>query len=232
MQLLALRDAGPPANDVDRHRLRVVDVALNEAVYSVMESLVPDFDAYGVLRHRVGGRIEGIAPSNAYACRDGDTVVIAGNGDGIFRRFMRVIGRPELAEDPRLNTNSDRWDHRDEIDEAISAWTSARTRPEVLAILVEAGVPSGPISTAADLIDDPQLRARNMVQRFRVDTGDTEPVDVAFPGVVPVLDGSSLPIRHVGPDLGEHTVDVLCGLLGMSAEEIDQCTRPASDDVK
>ncbi|QLL06162.1 CaiB/BaiF CoA transferase family protein [Mycobacterium vicinigordonae] len=223
MQLLARQSAqGSTESPLAKPCFREVDVALNEAVYSVMESLVPDYDAYGVLRNRAGGRIEGIAPSNAYVCLDGDTVVIAGNGDAIFRRFMKVIGRPDLAGDPRLVTNSDRWNYRDELDDAIAAWVSSRRRAEVLACLDDAGVPAGPVYSAADLATDKQLLARNMIQYFEVDTGNAESARVAFPGVVPVLNECSLPIRHVGPELGQDTAEVLSGVLGMSAEEIEQ----------
>ena len=189
---------------------RVVDVALNEAVLSVMESLVPDYLAYGAERERTGGRMEGIAPSNAYECVDG-SVVIAGNGDAIFRRYMAVIGRADLAGRTDLQTNAGRWVARDELDEAIAGWTIERTRDEVLAILGEAGIPAGPINTAADVCRDPQLLARNMIQTFDVDTGDGVNA-VGFPGVVPVIGGASRPIDSVGPDLGEHTDGVLAEL--------------------
>ncbi|MET8983144.1 CoA transferase [Streptomyces sp. NPDC004539] len=191
---------------------RTVDVALNEAVLSMMESLVPDHLAYGVDRQRVGGRLEGIAPSNAYPCADGGSVVIAGNGDAIYKRLMVAAGRADLAADPELASNAGRWTHRDEIDDAIATWTASLTRAEVLALLDAADVPAGPIYTAADICADPQYRARGMIQYFDVDTGAAEPRRVGFPGIVPVLGGTSLPIRSLGPDLGEHTDDVLGGL--------------------
>ncbi|GAA4866434.1 CoA transferase [Saccharopolyspora cebuensis] len=199
---------------------RVIDVALNESVLSMMESLVPDHLAYGVERQRVGGRMEGIAPTNAYPCADGSSVVIAGNADGIFRRFMTTIGRDDLAADDGLGTNAGRWARRDELDAAIGEWTSSLPREAVLAELDAVGVPAGPIYTAADICADEQYRARDMVQHFDVDTGDDEPRRVGFPGIVPVLGGTSLPIRGLGPDLGEHTEEVLTGLLGLSADEL------------
>jgi formyl-CoA transferase len=198
---------------------RVVDVALNEAILSMMESLVPDHLAYGVHRERVGGRMEGIAPSNAYPCADGTSVIIAGNGDGIFRRLMTVIGRPDLGEDPALASNAGRWAQRDRLDEAIGVWTAARPRAQVLAALDAAGVPAGPIYTAADIVQDEQYRARNMIQYLPVDTGDGRR-EVGFPGIVPVIGDVSLPVRSLGPDLGEHTTEVLSELLGMDEEEI------------
>jgi formyl-CoA transferase len=193
-------------------RDRVVDVALYEAVFSMTESLVPDYLAYGVERERVGGRMEGIAPSNAYRCSDGASVVIAGNGDSIFARLMRAIGRPDLAEDAGLSTNAGRWARRDELDVAIEAWTVLRTRDEVLDALDEAAVPAGPIYTAADICADEQYRTRGMVQSLPVDG-----VEVGFPGIVPVLGGTSLPVRSPGPDLGAHTHEVLSEIMRESA---------------
>jgi formyl-CoA transferase len=203
---------------------RVIDVALNESVLSVMESLVPDYLAYGVTRERVGGRMEGIAPSNAYPCADGTNIIVAGNGDAIFQRYMQTIGRPDLAEDPELQTNAGRWRRREELDAAIGQWTSERSRDEALKLLDEAGVPSGPIYTAADICADDQYEARNMIQHFDVDTGEPQRKSVGFPGIVPVIGGTSLSIRNVGPDLGEHTHEVLSSILGLSDEEIGALT--------
>lgn len=200
---------------------RIIDVALNESILSMMESLIPDYLAYGVKRERVGGRMEGIAPSNAYLCNDGNSVIIAGNGDAIFQRYMDTIGRPDLGTDPGLQSNAGRWERRDELDAAIGEWTAQYSREEALKILDTAGVPSGPINTAADICSDEQYAARNMIQQFTVDTGEAEPKQVGFPGIVPVIGGTSLPIRHVGPDLGEHTREVLETLLGKTPEQID-----------
>lgn len=195
---------------------RIIDVALNESILSVMESLVPDYLAYGVKRERVGGRMEGIAPSNAYPCSDGTSIIIAGNGDAIYGRYMQLIGRSDLGADPDLQTNAGRWLRRDELDAAISEWTRRHSRDEALALLDQAGVPSGPIYTAADICADEQYAARNMIQDFDVDTGGERPASVGFPGIVPVIGGASLPIRTVGPDLGEHTDAVLAELLGVN----------------
>ncbi|AWK71247.1 formyl-CoA transferase [Rhodococcus oxybenzonivorans] len=200
---------------------RIIDVALNESILSMMESLIPDYLAYGVKRERVGGRMEGIAPSNAYLCNDGNSIIIAGNGDAIFQRYMDTIGRPDLGADPGLQTNAGRWERRDELDAAIGEWTAQYSREEALKILDTAGVPSGPINTAADICSDEQYAARNMIQQFTVDTGEAEPKQVGFPGIVPVIGGTSLPIRTVGPDLGEHTREVLETLLGKTPEQID-----------
>jgi formyl-CoA transferase len=202
------------AEKADQGGLRLVDVALSEWVLSVTESLIPDHLAFGEQRTRCGGRMPGIAPSDAYACGDGHSVVIAGNEDGVFRRFMQVIGRPDLADDPTLRTNADRWARRDDLDAVISAWTRTHSREHVLAVLDAAGVPAGPIYTAADVCADEQYRHRNMIQYLPVDTGE-ERRHIGSPGIVPVLGQVSAPIRHLGPDLGEHTNEVLAQLLGL-----------------
>ncbi|KZC95179.1 CaiB/BaiF CoA transferase family protein [Clavibacter tessellarius] len=205
----ARRAAGLPPAPLDE---RVVDVALNEAMFSMMESLIPDYQAHGIRRERVGGRMEGIAPSNAYTCADGASIVVAGNADAIFPRLMEVIGRADLAADEDLGTNDRRWLRRDELDAAIGAWTATRTATEALAILDEAGVPSGPIYTAADISSSDQYAARDMIQQFDVDTGGGIIPGVGFPGIVPVLGGRSLPIRTLAPELGQDTEDVLAML--------------------
>jgi formyl-CoA transferase len=200
---------------------RIIDVALNEAMFSMMESLIPDYEAYGVRRERTGGRMEGIAPSNAYVCADGASIVVAGNGDGIYRRYMETIGRPDLGSDPGLQTNAERWARREELDAAIGEWSGRLTAAEALAALDAAGVPAGPIYTAADIVEDEQYAARNMIQKFDVSTGEETLADVGFPGIVPVIGGQSLPIRNLGPDLGENTEEVLGGLLGMDRDQIN-----------
>ncbi|MCF6379740.1 CoA transferase [Nocardioides KLBMP 9356] len=192
------RDAAvAPVTPVQRH----VDVALHEAVFSMMESLIPDYSAFQVLRRRTGGRMEGIAPSNAYECSDDASVVIAGNGDSIFVRLMRTIGRDDLADDADLAGNAGRWARRDELDEAIEDWTRRHPRDEVLRRLDEASVPAGPIYRAADIVEDEQYRARKMVQELPVEM-DGRLRAVAFPGVVPLLGDTSLPVARLGPDLG------------------------------
>ena len=215
LQRANARAAGVPAPSPLTQQ---VDVALHEAIFSMMESLVPDVSAYGVTRVRTGGRMQGIAPSNAYPCSDGD-VVISGNADNLYPRFMRAIGRDDLADDPGLVNNAGRWDRRDELDAAIGAWTSARTWTEALEVLDAAGIPAGPIQTGADIITDPQFVARDMVQTLPVEV-DGDVREVAFPGVVPVLGETSLPVRNVGPDLGADNAYVFGELLGMDEAEI------------
>jgi formyl-CoA transferase len=190
----------------------VVDVALYEAVHSLMESLVPDFDAFGVVRGPSGTGLPGVAPSNTYRCADGKYVVISGNGDGVFRRLMDVIGRPHLATDPRLADNSGRVRHVSELDDVISEWTSRHTQEAVEAALVDAGVPSGSILTVEEIVKDPHFAARDMHERHSVRLDGTHQEDVLFPGIVPKLRTSPGKTTWLGPELGAHTDEVLAGL--------------------
>jgi len=211
------RSTNKPPLNLDH---RVIDVALHEAMFSMMESLIPDHSAYGETRTRTGGRMEGIAPSNAYLCSDGASIVVAGNGDGIFKRYMQAIGREDLADDPQLASNKQRWEAREMLDAAISAWSGTLSSHEALEILDSAGVPAGPIYTAGDINNEPQYQARNMIQHLEVSTGEETLSGIGFPGIVPVMGGTSLPIRNLGPDLGEHTEQVLGQLLGYNQEKI------------
>jgi formyl-CoA transferase len=200
--------------------VEVVDVALYESVFSLMESLLPDFDAYGVQRVRTGGRLEGIAPSNTYQCAGDKWVVISGNGDAIFQRLMLVIGRPDLASDPELAKNPGRWRRRDEIDDAIGAWTAQLEIDEVLRALAAQDVPAGPIYDAGDIRDDPHFQARGMVQKLATTDGEQELGEIAFPGIVPRLGAEPSEIRSLGPDLGEQTDEILGDLLGCDQETL------------
>ena len=198
-----------------------VDVALHEAVFSVMEGLIPEYTAYGVVRERSGNEIPGVAPSNTYPCLDGEWVVIGGNANTLFQRLMIGIGRPDLAADERFRDNRGRARHSRLLDAAISEFTSTRTLAEVMAVMVAAEVPAGPIYSAAEMTADPHFRARDMLldQEVAVD-GDGETETVLFPGVVPKLAQQPGRVRWLGPELGEHTVDVLTGLLELSSAEI------------
>jgi formyl-CoA transferase len=196
-------------------RGQVIDVALNEAVLNVMESLIPEYDAFGAVREPAGSALPGIAPSNAYACRDG-AVLIAGNGDSIFRRLMVAIGRSDLAEDPALANNAGRVKRVTEIDQAIGAWAATRSVSEVLEALGRAMVPAGRIYTARDIVEDPHYQARGMLQRIKTRDGDS----LLVPGVVPILSETPGAIRTAAPRLGEDTDEVLKEL-GLSAEDRD-----------
>jgi formyl-CoA transferase len=196
-----------------------VDVALYEAVFSVLEDLVPEHDGYGVVRRRTGSSLPGIVPSSTYPCRDGGWVVIGGNGDAIYRRLMLAVGRPDLADDPALAGNAGRVSQRERIDAAIAAWTVERTPAEVATELEAAAVPVGPIYDAADILVDPHYAARDMLVRHEVDIAPGDRREVVFPGVVPKLEASPGSTRGVGPDLGAHTDEVLEQLLGLDAAE-------------
>ena len=202
-----------------REQGETVDVALHEAVFSVMEGLIPEFAAYGVVRERSGNEIPGVAPSNTYPCRDGDWVVIGGNADNLFHRLMIGIGRPDLAVDERFRDNRGRARHSALLDAAISEFTSTRSLAEVMDVMVAAEVPAGPIYSAAEMAEDPHFQARDMLLDMPVDV-EGEPEKVLFPGVVPKLGQQPGRVRWLGPELGEHTADVLAGLLELGNAEI------------
>ena len=186
---------------------QVVDVALYEAVFNCMESLLPEYSAFGAVRGPAGSALPGIAPSNAYACRDGYALV-AGNGDSIFKRLMKAIGRDDLAADPALADNTGRVARVEEIDAAIGAWTAGRSVADVLAALDAAAVPAGRIYTVADIAHDPHYAARGMLQSVTLDDGST----LAVPGVVPQLSRTPGGHRRNAPALGQDTEDVLRAL--------------------
>lgn len=182
-----------------------IDVALYESVFSMMESLMPEYDATGHIREPGGSALPGITPSNAYRTRDGDFVLIAGNGDSIFKRLMAVIDRPDLSEDPALAHNDGRSLRADELDAAIEAWTIERGRDEILAALDAARVPAGYPYTAADIAADPHYSARKMIQTITRTNG--KPLKV--PGVLPRLSATPGRLGNGGPALGQHTDEVL-----------------------
>jgi crotonobetainyl-CoA:carnitine CoA-transferase CaiB-like acyl-CoA transferase len=194
---------------------QVVDVSLVESVFNVMESLVPEYDLFGEIRERTGGRLPGITPSNTYQTRDQRWIVIAGNTDSIFRRLMTVIGRQDLADDPRLATNDGRVAHESIIDAAISAWIARRDAADVLAGLEHAEVPCSPIYSAADIVRDVHFLARGMVITAQLPDGTT----VAVPGIAPKLTDTPGRVCWMGPELGAHTNEVLA-MLGYDATEI------------
>jgi formyl-CoA transferase len=190
--------------DANGGKGQVIDVALHEAVFNVMESLIPEYSAFGVVREAAGSALPGIAPSNAYRCADG-YVLIAGNGDSIFRRLMTAIGRSDLADAPALANNAGRVARVDELDRAIEAWTVQRSTEDVLATLTEARVPVGKIYTARDIAEDPHYRARDMILRQTTRDG----YDVDVPGIVPKLMGTPGSVRSSAPKLGDDTNDIL-----------------------
>jgi formyl-CoA transferase len=195
---------------------QVVDAALYEAVFSVTESVIPEYSRIGFIRERSGASLPGIAPSNTYTCGDGSYVVIGGNSDGIFKRLMEAIGRPDLANDPSLTHNDGRVQKVEIIDAAISEWTSKQSLEEALSALERAEVPVGKIYTAADIHGDPHFRHRGMIEPVALPDG----VAVDVPGIVPRLSGTPGRTEWIGPALGAHNSDVL-GRLGFDAAAVD-----------
>jgi len=193
---------------------QVIDVALHEAVFNVMESLLPEYSAFGHVREPTGSSMPGIAPTNAYRCRDG-FVLIAGNGDSIFKRLMLAIGRRDLAEAPDLATNPGRVARVVEIDAAIESWTSERRVAEAMAAMAEARVPAGKVYTAKDIHEDPHFRARDMI----VNQVTREGWSLDVPGVVPKLSETPGTLRTAAPRLGEDT-DAVLRELGLSEAQI------------
>ncbi|MCK9869078.1 CoA transferase [Nocardiopsis dassonvillei] len=214
MSLLAKARGQRPAT------ANTTDVALYEAVYMTMESLVPDYDAYGSVRTRTGGSLPGVVPGGAYPTRDGQSVMIAGNSSAVFGRLMEAVGRPDLASDPALADGQARGLREEELNAVIGDWTRRRTAPEAVDLLNDAGVPAGPVYDASGIARDEHYRARGMHRTMSVRVEDS-PEDVRFPGVVPRVPAAPGDVRWVGPDLGEHTDEVLKDLLGLPSERID-----------
>ena len=193
---------------------QVIDVALNEAVFNVMESLIPEYSAFGAVREAAGSALPGIAPSNAYRCADG-FVLIAGNGDSIFKRLMQAVGRSDLGADPALADNAGRVARVAELDLAIEGWTQTRSVAAVLDILGQVRVPAGKVYSAKDIAEDPHFRARDMI--LRQATRDGYELDV--PGVVPKLLGTPGSVRSSAPHLGDDT-DAVMQELGFTVDDI------------
>lgn len=193
-----------------------IDAALYECVLNLMEGTISEFDAAGVVRERVGMRLTGIVPSGTYPCGDGTYIVIGGNSDSIFKRFMAAIGRQDLANDPRLARNEGRSKHVDEIDEAIAAWTRKQPVSDAIARLEAAEVPVGPIYSAADMVKDEHYRARGAFEEVALEGGER----VKLPTLAPKMSGTPGRLRWIGPALGAHNAEVYCNWLGYSADQI------------
>ena len=194
---------------------QVIDVALYEAVFNCMESLLPEYSAFGAVRGPAGSALPGIAPSNAYLCSDGGYALIAGNGDSIFKRLMKEIGRDDLGNDPALCDNAGRVARVEEIDAAIGRWTAQRSVDEVMKILDSAAVPAGRIYTVADIAADPHYQARGMLASIKMDDGST----LAVPGIVPKLSATPGSHRRNAPTLGQGT-DAVLHELGLTPAQI------------
>ncbi|MPZ18912.1 MAG: CoA transferase [Luteitalea sp.] len=198
-------------------RGQVVDVALFEAIFNMMESTLPEYTKYGAVRERQGSTVSGIVPTNTYPCKDGTYLIIGGNGDSIFKRLMRVAGRPDMADDPRFARNDGRVQHQQEIDAAIAAWASQCSFDEALAALEAAQVPAGPIYSIADQVKDPHFAARGLIEEVSLPDGDR----VTLPRLAPVFSETPGGTRWPGPPLGAHNEEVYGELLGLSRETLD-----------
>jgi len=194
---------------------QVIDVALYEAVFNCMESLLPEYSAFGAVRGPAGSALPGIAPSNAYLCQDGGYALVAGNGDSIFKRLMTLIGRDDLGQDPELANNEGRVARVQELDQAIGEWTAKRPVQAVLDALEQASVPAGRIYTVADIAADPHYAARDMLQHVALADGSR----LTVPGIVPKLSRTPGGHRRNAPDLGQDT-DRILSEMGLNAAQI------------
>jgi len=203
-----------------KKRGQVIDAALYESVFNLMEGVVPEYSGAGVVREPSGSTLTGIVPTNTYRCKDGKFVIIGGNGDSIYKRLMQAIGRPELGEDPRMADNAGRVVHEKELDEAIGKWTGSLTAAQVLAILDEAQVPSGPIYSVADMLADPHFNARGLFEEVQV---NGEPLKI--PAMMPFLSDTPGRTDWPGPAVGEHNAEILGKLLGYGSDELQALSR-------
>ncbi len=194
---------------------QMVDVALYEAVFALMESMLSEYDFAGLVRERSGAAMPGITPSNTYPCSDGKHVIIGGNSDSIFKRLMEAIGRPDLAADQRFADNAGRSLEADFLDSVIASWTSTRTLEDCVRTLEDAGVPVGPIFSIADIVRDPQYEAREMIETVEVPGIGR----LRIPGIVPKFSDTPPATEWVGPPLGAHNEEVYKGILGLSEAE-------------
>jgi formyl-CoA transferase len=194
---------------------QVIDVALYEAVFNCMESLLPEYSAFGAVREAAGSALPGIAPSNAYRCQDDGYVLIAGNGDSIFKRLMHTLGRDDLGNDPALTDNAGRVKRVVEIDAAIGEWAAKLTVDQVLEALDKAAVPAGRIYTVADIAADPHYQAREMIQHVQMDDGTS----LAVPGIIPKLSRTPGSHRRNAPTIGQDT-DVVLNEIGLTPAQI------------
>ena len=194
---------------------QVVDIALYESVFNMLEGVVPEYSGAGVVRGPSGSTVTGIVPTNTYRCKDDQFVIIGANGDSLFARLMRTAGRDEMADDPRLADNAGRVEHEAEIDAAISAWTAKLDAAEVLRLLEEASVPAGPIYSVSDMASDPHYKARDMFESV-----DVNGKSLDIPALVPKLTETPGCTEWAGTEVGAHTDDVMSRELGLGAEEL------------
>lgn len=194
---------------------QVVDVALYESVFNLMEGIVPEFDGAGAIREPAGTTVTGIVPTNTYRCRDGKYVVIGGNGDSIFKRLMVAAGHPEMAENPEMADNAGRVKHEPEIDAALTAWCATNISAHVISTLEEVRVPVGPIYSVADMLADEHYNARGMFETVEI---NGEPLKI--PAILPKLGDTPGRTDWPATQIGSHNEEVLKGLLGLREEEV------------
>lgn len=194
---------------------QVVDVAIYEAMYNLMEAVVPEYDGAGVIREASGTTVTGIVPTNTYRCQDDKFVVIGGNGDSIFKRLMHAAGRSDMAEDPAMANNAGRVIHQQAIDEALAVWCSEHPSSEIIDILDRERVPAGPIYNVEDMTKDPHYQARGMFEQVEI---DGKPLKI--PAIVPKLKTSPGKTQWGGPKLGEHNKEVLEGIIGLDEDKL------------
>ncbi|WP_300524581.1 CaiB/BaiF CoA-transferase family protein [Alcanivorax sp.] len=193
---------------------QVVDVALYESVFNLLEGVIPEFDGAGVIREPAGSTVTGIVPTNTYRCADGKFVVIGGNGDSIFKRLITTAGRPDMADNPAMASNAGRVKNEAEIDTALDSWCRSLPSEQVLTLLEKARVPAGPIYSVADMFNDPHFQARGLFQQVEI---NGKPLKV--PAITPRLADTPGETRWPGGEVGSHNDAVLREELGLSDEE-------------
>ncbi|QQK78656.1 CoA transferase [Salicibibacter cibi] len=197
---------------------QMIDVALYESVFSMMESMLPEYDKFGVVRERTGAKLPGVTPSNTYQCKDKKYIVIGGNSDAIFKRLMYAIGREDIADDPQFKNNQGRSKKADFLDEAIENWTKSIDLQPALDIMDEAQVPAGSIYNIEDIVQDTHYQEREMIQNFMLNETDS----LKIPGVVPKMSKTPGKTQWLGPELGAHTKPILTDYLNMNEEKIKE----------
>jgi crotonobetainyl-CoA:carnitine CoA-transferase CaiB-like acyl-CoA transferase len=193
---------------------QIIDTALYEAVFNMLEGVVPEFDGGGVVREPSGSTLTGIVPTNTYRCTDGKFIIIGANGDSIFKRLCDKMGRSDMGEDPRFADNAGRVEHEPEIDAAITQWTCSMDSTTALTLLEEARVPSGPIYNVADMLADEHFKARGLFEEVEVD-GKL----LKIPGMVPKFSETPGRTDWPGPAVGAFNEEILGGLLGITVDE-------------
>ena len=203
--------------DVNGGEGQMVDVAIYESIFNMMESTLSEYDKFGHIRERSGAKLEGIVPTSTYPTKDGKYIIIGGNGDSIYRRLMTKIGREDLAAHPDMQDNIGRVKHEEEIDQAIQDWTLANTFDDAYQAMIEAEVPTGPVYSIADIVKDNHYQERGIFEEVSLDAGET----VKIPAVLPFLSETPGGTDWTGAKLGEHNKEIYQGLLGISQSEYE-----------